>query len=33
MPKLPFAIAIKDGRPFTFAGLFETGKIPNLRSG
>jgi len=20
-PKLPFAIAMKDGRPFTFAGL------------
>src|SRR5262249_24711721 len=22
-PKLPFAIAMKDGRPFTFAGLWE----------
>ncbi|MBV8969991.1 MAG: SOS response-associated peptidase [Verrucomicrobia bacterium] len=27
-PKLPFAIAIKDGRPFTFAGLCENWKDP-----
>jgi putative SOS response-associated peptidase YedK len=26
MPKLPFAIALKDGRPFTFAGLWENWK-------
>ena len=33
-PKLPFAIAMKDGRPFTFAPALEkTGKIPNLESG
>src|SRR6266404_6748598 len=33
-PKLPFAIAMKDGRPFTFAPALEkTGKIPNLGSG
>ena len=33
-PKLPFAIAMKDGRPFTFAvALKKTGKIPNLGSG
>src|SRR5260370_38879117 len=25
-PKLPFAIAVKDGRPFTFAGLWENWK-------
>jgi putative SOS response-associated peptidase YedK len=25
-PKLPFAIAMKDGRPFTFAGLWENWK-------
>lgn len=24
---------MKDGRPFTFAGLWETGEIPNLGSG
>jgi putative SOS response-associated peptidase YedK len=28
MPKLPFAIATKDGRPFTFAGLWEGWKDP-----
>jgi putative SOS response-associated peptidase YedK len=27
-PKLPFAIAMKDGRPFTFAGLWENWKDP-----
>jgi hypothetical protein len=27
-PKLPFAIAMKDGRPFTFAGLWEGWKDP-----
>ena len=27
-PKLPFAIAIKDGRPFNFAGLWENWKDP-----
>jgi putative SOS response-associated peptidase YedK len=27
-PKLPFAIAMKDGRPFTFAGLWEGWKYP-----
>jgi hypothetical protein len=33
-PKLPFAIAMKDGRPFIFAPALEkTGKIPNLGSG
>src|ERR1700730_8281060 len=32
-PKLPFAIAMKDDRPFTFAGLGRTGKIPKLESG
>jgi putative SOS response-associated peptidase YedK len=33
-PKLPFAIAMKDGRPFTFApALGETGKIPDLENG
>jgi putative SOS response-associated peptidase YedK len=33
-PKLPFAIAMKDGHPFTFAPALEkTGKIPNLGSG
>jgi putative SOS response-associated peptidase YedK len=33
-PKLPFAIAMKDGRPFTFAlALEKTGKIPNLENG
>ena len=26
--KLPFAIAMKDGRPFTFAGLWENRKDP-----
>jgi putative SOS response-associated peptidase YedK len=26
MPKLPFAIAMKDDRPFTFAGLWENWK-------
>jgi putative SOS response-associated peptidase YedK len=30
-PKLPFAIARKDGRPFTFAGLWENWK--DLESG
>jgi SOS response associated peptidase (SRAP) len=30
-PKLPFAIAMEDGRPFNFASAPEkTGKIPNL---
>jgi len=29
-PKLPFAIAMKDGRPFTFAGYGNDGTIPNL---
>jgi putative SOS response-associated peptidase YedK len=34
-PKLPFAIAMKDGRPFTFAGLWENWKDPesNLENG
>jgi putative SOS response-associated peptidase YedK len=33
-PKLPFAIAMKDGRSFTFAPALEkTGKIPNLENG
>jgi hypothetical protein len=33
-PKLPFAIAMKEGRPFTFAPALEkTGKIPNLENG
>jgi putative SOS response-associated peptidase YedK len=33
-PKLPFAIAMKDGRPFTFAPALEkTGKIPSPESG
>jgi putative SOS response-associated peptidase YedK len=33
-PKLPFAVPMKDGRPFTFAGAPEKiGKIPNLGSG
>jgi SOS response associated peptidase (SRAP) len=33
-PKLPFAIAMKDGRPFTFAPALEkTGKIPNPENG
>jgi putative SOS response-associated peptidase YedK len=33
-PKLPFAIAMKDERPFTFAPALEkTGKIPNLGHG
>ena len=27
-PKLPFAIAMKDGRPFTFAGLWDEWKGP-----
>jgi len=27
-PRLPFAIAMKDGRPFTFAGLWENWKDP-----
>jgi putative SOS response-associated peptidase YedK len=27
-PKLPFAIAMKDRRPFTFAGLWENWKHP-----
>jgi putative SOS response-associated peptidase YedK len=27
-PKLPFAIAMKDGRPFTFAGLWENWRDP-----
>jgi putative SOS response-associated peptidase YedK len=27
-PKLPFAIAMKDGRMFTFAGLWENWKDP-----
>jgi putative SOS response-associated peptidase YedK len=27
-PKLPFAIAMKDGRPFTFAGLWDGWKDP-----
>jgi putative SOS response-associated peptidase YedK len=27
-PKLPFVIAMKDGRPFTFAGLWEGWKDP-----
>jgi putative SOS response-associated peptidase YedK len=27
--KLPFTITMKDGRPFTFAGLWKDGKIPN----
>jgi putative SOS response-associated peptidase YedK len=27
-PKLPFAIAMKDERPFTFAGLWENWKDP-----
>ena len=27
-PKLPFAIAMKDGRPFTFAALWENWKDP-----
>ena len=27
-PKLPFAIGMKDGRPFTFAGLWENWKDP-----
>jgi putative SOS response-associated peptidase YedK len=27
-PKLPFAIAMKDGHPFTFAGLWENWKDP-----
>jgi len=27
-PKLPFAIALKDGRPFTFAGPEENGRDP-----
>src|SRR5207237_5359567 len=27
-PKLPFAIAMKDARPFTFAGLWENWKDP-----
>jgi SOS response associated peptidase (SRAP) len=27
-PKLPFAIAMKDGRPFTFAGLWENWQDP-----
>jgi putative SOS response-associated peptidase YedK len=27
-PKLPFAIAMKDGRPFTFAGLWEGWRDP-----
>jgi putative SOS response-associated peptidase YedK len=27
-PKLPFAIAMKDGRPFSFAGLWENWKDP-----
>jgi len=30
-PKLPFAIAMKDGRPFTFAGLWENWKDPGSR--
>jgi hypothetical protein len=29
-PKLPFAIAMKDGRPFTFAGLWENWKDPEF---
>jgi putative SOS response-associated peptidase YedK len=32
-PKLPFAIAMKDGRPFTFAGLsrkLERSRIPGM---
>jgi putative SOS response-associated peptidase YedK len=29
-PKLPFAIAMKDGRPFTFAGLWENWKDPEI---
>ena len=33
-PKLPFAIAMKDGRPFTFAPTLEkTGKILSLENG
>ena len=28
-PKLPFAIAMKDGHPFTFAGLWENWKDPD----
>jgi putative SOS response-associated peptidase YedK len=27
-PKLPFATAMKDGRPFTFAGLWRGWKEP-----
>ena len=27
-PKLPYAIAMKDGRPFTFAGLWENWRDP-----
>jgi putative SOS response-associated peptidase YedK len=27
-PKLPFAVTMKDGRPFTFAGLWENWKDP-----
>src|ERR1700737_4123854 len=32
-PKLPFAIAMKDGRPSPLAGSGKTGNIPNLESG
>ena len=30
-PKLPFAIALKDGHPFTFAGLWENWRDPESR--
>src|ERR1700740_2357643 len=32
-PKLPFAIAMKDGRPFTFAALWENWKDPESGEG
>ena len=32
-PKLPFAIAMKDDRPFPLRASGKTGKIPNLQSG
>jgi putative SOS response-associated peptidase YedK len=32
-PKLPFAIAMKDGRSFTFAGLWENWKDPESGDG